>query len=493
MKKLILTAVSLAAFTSMPAFAQSAAGAQLSVDQVTSDITLAREAYSRVHPGYTRYAKAADMEAAWTGIITEAKAKEGLTSGEFYLAVQKVLTLIRCDHTKAELPKALRQERNETPVYLPLRWQLVDQRALITLPVEALGLNVGDEILSINGRPLAAMIAEVESYIPYDGYTKWSRAGGVGESLEFMGGAVDHFGALLWDISPTATVEIKAVSGEVKTVQMERVTFDSWKTLGDAKASVRNFKDAVSYQRIGENAGYLKIDSFVNYRDPVKPDTLFRPIFKSIQAEGRDYLILDLRQNGGGSSDARMSLTANLLSEPLKAKKDMRVATLNLDGLRDHMSTWDKRALKPNPLGFKKNKDGTYSLRSFIDEDLRTLKPSKYAFNGKLIVLTSSTNSSGSTSLAATLKSHRDATLIGGRTGGSAEGPTAGLLFTLTLPESGIRTRVPFFRYYNNVKVFEPGLGMTPDINAPMTADAFLEGRDPAYDAALAFIEGKVE
>lgn len=493
MKKLILTAGLLTALMSMPAFAQSAADAQLSVDQVTTDIALAREAYSRVHPGYTRYAESADMEAAWAGIVTNAKAKGGLTSGEFYLAVQKALTLIRCDHTKAELPKALRQERNATPVYLPLRWQLVDDRALITLPAASVGLNIGDEIMSIDGRPLRDMIAEVESYIPYDGNTEWSRAGGVGESLEFMGGAVDHFGALLWDISPTATVEVKTISGGIKTIKMDRVTFDAWKTLGDARASVRNFKDAVSYQRMGENAGYLKVDSFVNYRDPVKPDALFLPIFKSIQDEGRDYLILDLRENGGGSSDARLSLTAHLINEPLKSKKDIRVATLNLDGLRQHMSTWDKRALKPNPLGFKKNKDGTYSLRSFVDEDLQILKPRKYGFDGTLIILTSATNSSGSASLSTVLRAHRDATLIGGRTGGSAEGPTAGLLFTLTLPESGIRTRVPFFRSYNNVETFEPGLGVTPDMSAPMTAAAFLEGRDPAYEAALSYIEGQAK
>lgn len=477
----------------MPAFAQSPSDTRLSVDQIKADVALARDAYSRVHPGYTRYAKLPEMEAAWVGITAQAKAQDGLTSGEFYLAVQKVLTLIRCDHTKAELPKALRAERNKTPVYLPLRWQVVEGRALLTLPAPKMGLNIGDEIRSIDGRPLSEMIAEVEAYIPFDGNTVWSRTIGIGASLEFMGGAVDHFGALLWDVSPTAIVEIKTVSGESNTIEMDRITFDAWTVLGEAQASMRNFKDAVSYQRIGETAGYLKIDTFVNYRTPVKPKDVFRPIFKSIQDEGRDYLILDLRQNGGGSNDARLGLMANLIKAPLKPAIDSRAATLDLDGLREHLYTWDKRALKPNPLGFKKNKDGTYSLRSFVDKELQTLKPRKYAFDGKLIILTSEANSSGSTSLSATLKAHRDVMFIGGRTGGSAEGPTAGLLFTLTLPESGVRTRIPFLRSYNNVDSFEPGLGLTPDIKAPMTVEAFLEGRDPAYDAALTYIEDHVK
>lgn len=493
MRNLFLTAALIAGLVSVPAFAQSAADTQLSVAQITADVALAQEAYSRVHPGYTRYAKMSEMDAAWSGITAQAKSQGGLTRGEFYLAVQKALTLIRCDHTKAELPKALRQERNAKPVYLPLRWRMVDGHALLSLPSPEMGLEAGDEIISIDGRPINEMIAEVETFIPFDGDTVWSRNGGVGASLEFMGGAVDHFGALLWEISPTALVGIKTTSGLSKTLQMDRITFDAWKALEGVNVSGRNFKDSVSYQRIGDKVGYLKIDSFVNYRDPIKPETLLRPIFKSIQDEGRDYLILDLRENGGGSHDARLSLTANLITTPLKPKTDIRVATLNLDGLREHLYTWDKRALKPNPLGFKKNKDGTFSLRSFVDKDLQTLKPEKYAFDGKLIILTSELNSSGSTSVSAVLRAHRDATLIGERTGGSAEGPTAGLLFTLTLPESGVRTRIPFLWSYNNIDSFEPGLGLSPDIAAPMTAEAFLEGKDPAYEAALTYIEDQAK
>ena len=488
MVKLFLTAASVLSMAAAPAFAQSPKPQRLSLEQITSDVELTKKTYALIHPGYARYATVAQLNTAWDGIITEARTGNGMNQGDFYLAMQKALTLIRCDHTKAELPKALRTERNNVPVYLPLRWQMIEGRGLISIPPAETVIERGDEIIAIDGRPLKELISEVETYIPYDGNTVWARIGGIGESLEFMGGAIDHFGALLWNVERTAKLDIKTTSGELKSVTVDRITFDAWKKYGDSKANMRNFKDAVSYERIGKIAGYLKVDTFVNYRDPIKPDKLFDPIFKSIKQEGRAFLILDLRENGGGSTDAQMRLIAHLISEPLKATKDMRVATLNLDAVREHLSTWDKRALKPNPIGFKKNSDGTYSLRSFVDDDLKVIKPDKSYFEGTLIILTSGSNSSGSTNLSATLRSHSDAVLIGERTGGSAEGPTAGLLFTLTLPESGIRTRVPFFRYYNNVESFEPGMGVSPDIEAPMTAAAYLAGNDPAYDAALAYI-----
>ncbi|MEL6877454.1 MAG: S41 family peptidase, partial [Pseudomonadota bacterium] len=385
--------------------------------------------------------------------------------------------------TKAELPRTLRNARKDQPLYLPMRWVVIDGRAIVEAPGQGTGLNFGDEIVSMDGRPMADVMAQVAPYVPVDGYTEWGRAGGIGQSLEFMGGAVDHFGALMWEVPEVATLEVRGTDGETRTVEIKRIDFDGWSTLGEK--SQANFKDAVTFERIGENAAYFSVDTFVNYREPVKPKTIYQPIFKAIKDEGRDTLILDLRKNGGGSSDANYGLLANLLTEPFRPRKEMVAKTLDLDGIRPHLWTWDSRALDPNPMGFSKRDDGTYALRSFVSDDLRTVKPAKYAFDGKLIVLTSNTNSSGSTNFITWMTELGRATTVGEKTGGSAEGPTAGLQFTLTLPNSGVRMRLPFFHVKNNVKSFERGLGITPEVSAPLTVEAFRERRDPALEAAL--------
>jgi len=49
--------------------------------------------------------------------------------------------------------------------------------------------------------------------------------------------------------------------------------------------------------------------------------------------------------------------------------------------------------------------------------------------------------------------------------------------------------RLPFIRYYNNIEQFEPGLGLSPDIEAPLTVEAFLAGIDPALEQAKRWIE----
>ena len=493
--KILMTSLAVVIGTSAPLLAQSSTAQDmrpqdriLTPIQISTDIALARETYERIHPGYTRYISQSALDTAWDAINLKAESKAGLSLGSLYIEVQNVLAQIRCDHTKTELPRAIAKDRNITPVYLPLAWRVVEGRAIIENPGET-GLVFGDEITSIDGRAINDMMDEVSPLIPVDGDTEFVRDVHMGASFEFMGGSIDHFGALLWDIEPTAQLGIKSVNGDRQTVSVDRVLHKDWKALVlDGKES-SDFPDAVTFNRIGETAAYLRIDSFVNDRNPVKPDKIYDPIFSAINAEGRETLILDLRENGGGSTDAKVRLFAHLISEKDRLARETRIKTLDHSGLETYLSTWDKRVLNPNKFGFTKNESGTYSLRKVFSDDLKSVKPDRNAFTGKLLVLTSQSNGSASTALLAKLQDMGRATLIGEETGGSAEGPTAGVLFTLKLPESGIRTRVPVFQDFNAISTFTPNKGVSPDIFAPMTAEAFINGDDPAYDAALALID----
>ena len=470
------------------AFAQPAQDTRLPAEDLLADLALAEEAYARIHPGYTRYANPDELSTAWTTLRQRIETQGEMSVGEFYLELQSILVEIRCDHTKVELPRALRQERETSQIYLPFRWQWIEERAIVTHPGTVEGLNTGDEIIMIDDQPIADLVNEVIDYIPFDGETRWARATGLADSSEFEGGAIDHFGAMLNWPEPFGSAIARTADGEERRVDFERLNFADYRNLRSRFAPAENFKDAVHFEPLNADTALLRVDTFVNYRDPVDPDDLYRPIFDELSKTGVSNLILDLRNNGGGSGDAQSGLIAYLIDERQTLYSDMRVATLDMDGLRDHLWTWDSRALSPNPLGFRTNDDGTYSLRRFVDRDLRPIRPQRQRFEGQLIMLIGPSNSSASTTIATFLKDHADAVLVGAETGGSSEGPTAGLMFTLILPNSDVRTRIPFFRYYNNVDNAAVGLGVSPDIEAGLTVEAYRNGEDPALEAALAFI-----
>lgn len=457
----------------------------LTPEQVKSDIDLANNAYSRIHPGYTRYASSAELEAGWSDIIDTASTDKGMSLSDFYLGFQKNLVRIRCDHTKAELPAALRQHRTGNGYYLPFRWTLIENRGFITELPSGSPLNLGDEILSIDGRTLDEIVASVSKYIPVDGYSEWSRRAGVSESFEFMGGAVDHFGTLLWGAPKSARVQVRSRDAQIRRYRISRISFEEWTVLGNQNGPAANFKDAVNLQDLGNGIALLSVDTFVNYREPVNPEDIYGPIFEEIKRIGYQSLILDLRKNGGGSTDASHGLVSYLIEEQLKIKTDMRVATIDFSGLRDAIETWEPGYLDPNPDFFTKNEDSTYSLKPFVSDELAPVTPSPNAFTGSVYILSGDQNSSGSTNIIAVLQNAGRAVVVGEKTGGSALGPTAGVMFYLNLPESGIRSRLPVIRYTNNVSPRDPGFGVFPDIETPTTVSAFLDGKDVALNAAI--------
>ncbi|MGB6230377.1 MAG: S41 family peptidase [Litorimonas sp.] len=462
-----------------------AAARSLSPAQVRDDVALARGAYEDIHPGYTRFADKAELDAAWDGIVARAEAQGSLSESEFYLAVSETLALIRCDHTKAELSRAMKKNRKTAPVYLPLRWTVVENRAVILDAPDGGPVMAGDEILSIDGRTVAELQAALHRYIPVDGYNDHVREEGMAASLELMGGAVDHFGALLWDVPAQAVLELESADGQRRTATLDRVGHDDWTAINVSDSGL-NFPDSVSLTPVGSRGAVLRIDTFVNYRNPVDPDTIYAPIFERLRAEGRDRLVLDLRRNGGGSTDASQGLFAYLIDAPRRLSTAQIMRTLDHSAYEDHISTWDKRAINPNRLGFRKTETGEYALRGRFSDDTDRIKPARGAFDGELTVLTGRSNSSASTTLISGLRAARDVTLIGERTGGNPAGPTAGSIFFLKLPESGLTLRLPIFRYVNNSGDVVDGVGLDPDIDAPTTVESLRAGTDPALDAAIA-------
>lgn len=455
--------------------------------QVRVDVTLARNAYRDIHPGYTRFTDQATLDQAWDLIIESADAKGGMSEADFYLAISETLALIRCDHTKAELSPSMKANRKTQTVYLPLRWTIVQNRGIIQDAPNNPQLKPGDEIITIDGRTIHDLQAALHRYIPVDGYNDHIRDGGMTASGELMGGAVDHFGSLLWDTLSAARLEIETSDGERRIVEIERVPFEAWETIATAK-DARNFKDAVTLTRVGKRGAVLSVDTFVNYRQPVDPDSLYGPVFEALESEGRDKLILDLRQNGGGSTDASQGLFSYLIDAPRQMKLVETFKTIDHDAYTNYISTWEQRAINPPRVAFKKTKAGEYQLRGVFSDATDTIKPAPTGFKGELIVLTSRNNSSGSTNLISAVRAARDVTLVGEKTGGNPAGTTAGTLFLLKLPESALKLRLPITRFTNNAGDVKDGIGLEPDVSAPDTVASLRQGRDPAMEAALAMI-----
>lgn len=461
-------------------------------EEVREDLALAREALERLHPGYDRYTERAELDAHWAAMARAAE--NGADLPELYLGLSALLADIRCDHTKAELPDSVEQSRETAPTYLPIRMRLFEGRMYVEHIAEGVALERGDEVLRIDGDPVSGRLQAARRFMPVDGYTDHVRDAELERSGEFLGSGFDHFDALLNPDDDQVVLEVRR-PGEpgARTITLPRIGYAQFRALG-GEARWRNFSDpdAVRIERPADGVAVLSVETFVNYRTPISPYSVFQPIFSELNADGVETLIVDLHRNGGGSTEVMQSLLSYLSSEtPIQHTSEIWVTTIDFEGLRDHIQTWDPNALSPNPDWYPERPDGRRDVSARANNQTNRFARAGDAFEGEVIILTSRRNASGVTQLYGVLAEQSHVTLVGERTGGSQEGPTAGVIWFLNLPNSGIVVRVPWLYQRSAMQNPEFGQGFNPDVLAPETYESWLEGRDPALEAALELVSAR--
>ena len=78
---------------------------------------------------------------------------------------------------------------------------------------------------------------------------------------------------------------------------------------------------------------------------------------------------------------------------------------------------------------------------------------------------------------------------MGEETGGGAYGNTAWLIPDLTLPETGIRFRLPLFRLVIDKDIPKDGRGVQPEVIAMPTTEAIRRGADFKMDKVMELIK----
>lgn len=449
-----------------------------------SDIGIARDRLEHIHPGYDRYTDADHLAGLWS--VLETRAADGLSRGELYLELSRVLAAIRCDHTRAELPDDMAAARNTVPIYLPFQFVLFDGRMYVDEASPDSGLARGAEITHIDGRAVDDWLAAVQPLMPVDGDATHTAPAEIAYSTEFMGPGFDHFAPFLADIETTVNLQVLQADGS-RTVTATRLTYAQYQTLVGKQRYSSNFADSIRFERLGDDAAYLAVDSFINYRQSVDAMATLAPYFEILMKEKRDKLIVDLRRNGGGSSDARAALLRHLITRPVHAVAAVVTRFDRLsDATRRYLSTWNEAALNPQPEWFHAADDGFFELVApGLAPHTGPVPPADQAFAGELAVLIGPGNSSGSTHLLAVLANAGRGLFVGEKTGGAPTGATAGIIYLLTLPESGIKVRIPGQRTiiakWDRLPARD---GLEPAIAAPMTRDDYFAGRDPALEAA---------
>ena len=449
----------------------------LAPSQQREDAELLKLAIESIHPGALRFQSKGGLDRL--GREVDREASYAGDTATWYRAVSRYLAGLKCDHTKAEWPEKVQKWREATSTHLPFRFALFGKRAIVTHVPKESEVQVGDELLEVEGRRLNDVRQEISRWTSIDGRTDFVKDAKFSQDSDLMGSGLDNFGPILWGLRTTWHARFRQAGAK----ELKGIDYEAWRTL----APRPDFKNAVDFQRLAGRVAVLKVDSFINYRDRVDPVEAFRPYFAALQRDPGVRLILDLRHCDGGSDEVPIALLRYLCPQPVTwAAEIWKKGTAIPAQLKPYLTTYDPSLEKPDPKQFAPRPDGTLRLLPEAKpESLTPQAPLPGHYGGPLDVLVGPSNASGATIFLARLRALRPVRLVGQPTGGSAEGPNGGSMWFLRLPRSGITARIPAFRTETGNKT-RPGYGVEPDIHVRPTVDDVLGKTDATLTWAIA-------
>jgi C-terminal processing protease CtpA/Prc len=173
-------------------------------------------------------------------------------------------------------------------------------------------------------------------------------------------------------------------------------------------------------------------------------------------------LAIDLRGNGGGFISYSNLLTRYLVNKPYKVA-DSLYAVRRFSKYGRYRKERLSNAIFMMSF-VRKRRDGLYHFPFYERKYLHPKK--KHHYNGNVYVLTGGNTFSAATLVVSALKPQSNVTIVGEETGGGAYGNNAWLIPDVTLPETGVRFRLPLFRLVINQHEPKNGRGILPEVEA---------------------------
>ena len=396
---------------------------------------------------------------------------------------------MQCGHT---YPNFFNQGEEVARVVLghpvvPFEFRWLDRRMVVTRSyLDTADLVPGTEVLSIDGRPVADILAALLPYSRADGGNDAKRI----SNLEVQGRgqyeAFDVYFPLVFprdERRPFALQVRDSGGGAARPVQVPAMDRAQRVVVQGAP---RGEDNPWTYREVEPGVGLSAMPTWALYNSKFAWESYLTALVGELNASGTRDLIIDLRANEGGLSVGD-HLLAHLIDRPLPAEPVVRktryrtvlgcVAAAPGD-LGQAFYDWGTDAVD---LG-----DGFFRLTKYdTAPDGNVVQPFAPRYSGRVWVLIGAANSSATFEFACALQRHRLGTLVGQTTGGNQRGITGGAFFFLRLPKTGIEADVPLIGQFPVSGQPLPDAGLEPDVRVRRRIEDIAAGRDAELEEVL--------
>ncbi len=446
-------------------FCIQARGQLLTPIQLEADFDRFRTALQEAHPAPYRYTPKGTFDSLLAA--TQARLNRPMSQQEFYQVMTPPLVALHDGHIKWIVAGRDQHYPFHTDTLFPLKLYFLQDKAWIVGNYGKDTIPAGAEVRAINGQPMAAII---ERLLAQGTFADGNTLNGKYEDLNhFFSG----YYATFVDAPANFDLTYRFADADT-TVRVAPVTLEAIKKYeGTLPTVAQNAR--ISFEDSTKTA-LLTIRRFWTEGDEPSYKKFLAQAFREIKARNCTSLILDLRDNEGGEEKYGIKLYEYLAQRPFRYYDRIRVRqkkALSFPAYTPKLY----RILRG--LVVKKRGEG-YVFTA--QRGLKTRKPERHAFAGKLYVLLNGGSFSVTTEFAARVHADRRGTFIGQETSGAYEGDNSGIFAITQLPNSKIDLGVPLFGFYmaNLPADLEKGQGIRPDHPVIPSIEDVLTGRDPA-------------
>jgi C-terminal processing protease CtpA/Prc len=248
----------------------------------------------------------------------------------------------------------------------------------------------------------------------------------------------------------------------------------------EAKATKKTLKDSANCLIKGNAVALYKTDFDASIRvididnfSGARQGKTFRQIFKHLRKNQIKNVVIDLRNNGGGSVFTGNKLLGYLLDAPIRPVVISRKPNLTFINLRFKGGLLERTApilFTLNPLQYP-NKNGWNHCFLFF-------KKYRNHFDGNVYVLTNGGSFSMASYVASYLKYKKQAVIVGEETGGSEYGSRGMAGGHIKLPNSAVKIQLNIYQMTHLIGIEDKGHGLQPDHAIEYSIDDKLASRD---------------